>query len=226
MAPGGGWCSSFSSGSCRRVQSLTWRSLMCVTATSGFIRRLGCKDERPRKAGVRADDQGRQICVRPERTFSGPMGAPPPSMAAKQAKKWTSLRISTGQQRPMTPQMAERMSKFPPRWQPYEVGPNGKGDCKGQCETGARVPKGFEVERAPASDMDDAAGRCVASRGSDRSEYIARRIGGRVQLRSTKPLLVSSPMGSIQDLSLRVIESYRIADKLLVMETSCDEEPF
>ncbi len=68
----------------------------------------------------------------------------PPSAAAKQAKKWTSLRIPTGQQRPMTPQMAARAARFPPRWQPYETDANGKVTVKANAKlapAGAKTPK-------------------------------------------------------------------------------------
>jgi len=75
----------------------------------------------------------------------------PPSMATKQAKKWTALRIPTGQQRPMTPQMAERMSKFPPRWQPYEVGPNGKVTVKANAKLAPASEKASKPSVPPAS---------------------------------------------------------------------------
>jgi dihydroorotase len=66
----------------------------------------------------------------------------PASADAKQAKKWTSLRVPTGQ-RPMTPQMAARMARFPPRWQPYEVDGNGKVTVKANAKlapAGTKIP--------------------------------------------------------------------------------------
>jgi dihydroorotase len=54
----------------------------------------------------------------------------PPSAAAKEAKKWTSLRIPTGQLRPTNPQQAARAARFPPRWQPYTVDASGKVTVK------------------------------------------------------------------------------------------------
>jgi dihydroorotase len=67
----------------------------------------------------------------------------PPGPAEKQAKKWTSLRIPTGLQRPMNPQAAARMARFPPRWQPYTVDASGKVTVKAAAKLpppGAKKP--------------------------------------------------------------------------------------
>jgi dihydroorotase len=68
----------------------------------------------------------------------------PPSAAAKQAKKWTSLRIPGGTMRPPNPQAAARAARFPPRWQPYETGANGKATLKPAAKlapAGTKAPK-------------------------------------------------------------------------------------
>ncbi|HEY0163488.1 MAG TPA: amidohydrolase/deacetylase family metallohydrolase [Edaphobacter sp.] len=67
----------------------------------------------------------------------------PISASAKQAKKWTSLRIPTGQ-RPSNPQAAARMSRFPARWQPYTVDASGKVTVKPNAKlvpAGTKAPK-------------------------------------------------------------------------------------
>ncbi|MBS1799000.1 MAG: amidohydrolase/deacetylase family metallohydrolase [Acidobacteria bacterium] len=76
--------------------------------------------------------------------LSAPPWNQPPGPAEKQAKKWTSLRIPTGLQRPMNPQMAARMARFPPRWQPYETDANGKVTVKAAAKLpppGVKRPK-------------------------------------------------------------------------------------
>jgi dihydroorotase len=68
----------------------------------------------------------------------------PPSAAAKQAKKWTSLRIRTGLPRQRSPQAAARAARFPPPWLPYEIDANGKVTVKPNAKlppAGARKPK-------------------------------------------------------------------------------------
>lgn len=70
----------------------------------------------------------------------------PPSAAAKQAKKWTSLRIPGGfapRPQPVNPQAAARMAQRPPRWEPYETDANGKSTAKANAKlapAGAKKP--------------------------------------------------------------------------------------
>jgi dihydroorotase len=67
----------------------------------------------------------------------------PLSDAAKQAKKWTSLRAPGGLIRPPNPQAAARAARFPPRWQPYTTNAAGKTMAKANAKiatTPVKVP--------------------------------------------------------------------------------------
>ena len=92
----------------------------------------------------------------------------PPSVAAKQAKKWTSLRIPTGiTMRPPNPQAAARMAQFPPRWKPYTVDANGKVTVKaaaklatlGTAKPKLEVPPPASTWATPPADSWPAARR-------------------------------------------------------------------
>jgi dihydroorotase len=77
----------------------------------------------------------------------------PPSPAAKQAKKWTSLRIpgSTIQRSP-DPQAVARAAQRPQRWQPYETDATGKTTIKANAKLApAETKKPTPAVPPPAS---------------------------------------------------------------------------
>jgi len=75
----------------------------------------------------------------------------PLSEATKEGKKWTSLRIPGPPRRPANAQQAARMSRFPPRWVPYEVDADGKATLKPNAKLPPAGAKTAKPEAPPAS---------------------------------------------------------------------------
>jgi dihydroorotase len=89
----------------------------------------------------------------------------PPSAAAKQAKRWTSLRLPTGlAPRVIDPAVAARAAKNPPRWQPYDTDAAGKTAVKANAKM-SPAKKPMQDVPSPASTWPDPPSAAKSSAG-------------------------------------------------------------